>query len=134
MATAKAACTFPDEVDMPDGTTASEEEMLAGRDAVQQYMATMNEYLSCLDEESTAVPEEETPEQKPSSRWKPWPLISTSNFEPTNRATDPVAARYLSDRRQSGSSRTSSCPRQGPRRSVTIAGPHAALPRLSAPT
>jgi hypothetical protein len=64
MATAKAACTFPDEVDMPDGTTASEEEMLAGRDAVQQYMATMNEYLSCLDEESTAVPEEETPEQK----------------------------------------------------------------------
>jgi hypothetical protein len=64
MATAKGACTFPDEVDIPDGATASEEQMLAGRDAVQQYMATMNEYLSCLDEEATAVTEEETPEQK----------------------------------------------------------------------
>lgn len=65
MATAKAACTFPDEVNVPDGATASEQEMLAGRDAVQQYMATMNEYLSCLDEESTAAAEEEeTPEQK----------------------------------------------------------------------
>lgn len=64
IATAKAACTFPDEVNMPDGETASEEEMLAGRDAVQQYMATMNEYLSCLDEESTASGEEQTPEQK----------------------------------------------------------------------
>ncbi len=64
MATANAACTYPDEVDMPDGATASEPEMLAGRDAVQQYMAEMDDYLTCLDKEAKSLGEEETPEQK----------------------------------------------------------------------
>ena len=61
---ANAACDYPQEVEIPDGATSSEQDMIAGRDAVQKYLAEMDEYLACLDAEAAAIGEEETPEQK----------------------------------------------------------------------
>lgn len=51
------ACDYPDRVkDMPDGKTATRDEMIAGKKAVQSYIANMESYLSCIEaEEAQAV-------------------------------------------------------------------------------
>ena len=61
------ACTYPRAPDsMPDGSTASMEEMVAGQKQVKQYMADMDTYLKCLDEEAPKAPAADaaTEEQK----------------------------------------------------------------------
>jgi len=57
-------CNFPSEVNVPDGTTASNEEMVNGQKLVKTYMAEMEAYLECLDKEAEMLGEEETPEQQ----------------------------------------------------------------------
>ena len=59
-----AACPYPDDVSIPDGSTASEAEMLDGQKLVKAYMAEMDEYLTCLDEESTALGDDQTDDQR----------------------------------------------------------------------
>ena len=52
---ASAACDFPGNVQVPDGSVASEAEMIAGQSAVKQFMANVEGYLVCLDEEAAAL-------------------------------------------------------------------------------
>ena len=59
-----ADCDLPMDIEIPDGSTASTENMLAGQTRVKEYMATMEEYLDCLDHEEKAIPEKQTPEAK----------------------------------------------------------------------
>lgn len=55
--TAHAACTYPRAPDnMPNGGTATMEEMVAGQKQVKQYMADMDVYLKCLDDEAPPAP------------------------------------------------------------------------------
>jgi len=61
---AMAACPYPEDIKVPDGSKASEAEMLDGQKLVKAYMANMEAYLECLDTESTARVEEETDDQK----------------------------------------------------------------------
>jgi len=62
---ARAACEYPPEVKMPDGATATQEQMAAAQATVKKYMADMETYMSCLDAEAAAVPaDQQTPEQK----------------------------------------------------------------------
>jgi hypothetical protein len=62
---AHAACEFPATVKVPDGRTASKEDMTAARGMVEQYLASMESYLACLDSESAAMAlDQQTPEQK----------------------------------------------------------------------
>jgi hypothetical protein len=50
--TAWAACTYPAAPGkLPDGTTATREEMVAGKKLVEQYNTAMNTYLTCLKSE-----------------------------------------------------------------------------------
>jgi hypothetical protein len=50
--TAWAACTYPAAPGkLPDGSTATREEMVAGKKLVEQYNADMNTYLTCLKAE-----------------------------------------------------------------------------------
>ena len=50
------ACDYPQRVDMPDGATATKDEMIAGQKGVKQYMANMDTYLACIEaEEAQAV-------------------------------------------------------------------------------
>ncbi|RZV39255.1 MAG: hypothetical protein EX272_00995 [Chromatiales bacterium] len=43
------ACDYPQRVSVPDGATASKEDMIAGQRGVKSYMASMEEYLSCIE-------------------------------------------------------------------------------------
>lgn len=45
------ACDYPSRVDIPDGATASKEQMLESQQAVKAYMSTMEEYLTCIERE-----------------------------------------------------------------------------------
>lgn len=56
-AQAALACDYPERVgDLPDGITASRDDMIAGKKAVQSYLADMEAYLSCIEaEEAQAV-------------------------------------------------------------------------------
>ncbi len=49
------ACDYPERVSIPNGTTATKEEMLEGQRGVKAYVATMEAYLECIvDEEKKA--------------------------------------------------------------------------------
>lgn len=59
-----AECDFPAAVEIPSGATATNEDMSAGQTLVKQYMAEMEAYLDCLDNEEATIPEKQTPEAK----------------------------------------------------------------------
>jgi hypothetical protein len=59
-----AVCPYPEEVTVPDGATASSDEMVNGQALVKQFMAEMEDYLDCLDREEATIPEKQTPEAK----------------------------------------------------------------------
>jgi rhamnose utilization protein RhaD (predicted bifunctional aldolase and dehydrogenase) len=45
------ACDYPERVSIPNGNTATKDEMVAGQRGVKQYMADMEAYLACIEEE-----------------------------------------------------------------------------------
>ena len=63
MTSGYAACMSPEEVSVPDGKQASMEDMLAAQTAVKSYLAEMEDYLKCLDEEAAAQGDAQTEEQ-----------------------------------------------------------------------
>lgn len=58
------ACETPSMVEIPDGETATMEEMVAAQEAVQGYVASMEDYLACVDEELEAAGEDAPDEYK----------------------------------------------------------------------
>jgi hypothetical protein len=61
-----AACTHPlAPAHLPDGATATKDEMVAANQLVKQYMADMDAYLQCVDSEAPKVPTgKQTDEEK----------------------------------------------------------------------
>jgi len=56
MAQGALGCDYPARVDMPDGATATKEAMITGQRGIKAYMASMEEYLSCIEgDEASAV-------------------------------------------------------------------------------
>lgn len=53
-ATAFANCQYPEKSTVPNGATATEKEMIEGQRGVKKFMADMDVYLACLDEQSKA--------------------------------------------------------------------------------
>ncbi len=49
------ACDYPDRAEIPNGSTATRDEMLEGQRAVRDYIAAMEEYLACIEEEEAAT-------------------------------------------------------------------------------
>ena len=46
------ACDYPERLaDIPDGDTATRDEMVEGKKAVQAYLGNMESYLSCIEAE-----------------------------------------------------------------------------------
>ena len=45
------ACDYPPRADIPNGATATKEDMLNGQKSVKAYMSAMDEYLACLEAE-----------------------------------------------------------------------------------
>lgn len=60
------ACEYPERPTLPDGSTASKDEMIAAQSAVKAFLASVDEYLNCIEqEEKDAIaamddPDEET--------------------------------------------------------------------------
>src|SRR5262245_33010753 len=50
---ASAECTYPKSpTNLPDGRTATEEDMVAGMKAIKEYNVSVNTYLACLETEA----------------------------------------------------------------------------------
>ncbi len=45
------ACDYPERISIPNGNSASKEEMVAGQKGVKKFMADMEIYLDCINEE-----------------------------------------------------------------------------------
>jgi uncharacterized protein YbjQ (UPF0145 family) len=66
-APASAGCVYPRAPDnLPDGATATTEQMVEGQKAVKQYMGEMDAYLNCLDLESDS--QKASPDLKPEQK------------------------------------------------------------------
>jgi hypothetical protein len=59
-----AECAKATAPNLPDGNTASMEEMVAGQKAVKEFIAEGTAYQGCLDAEEAAAGEDEAPEAK----------------------------------------------------------------------
>jgi hypothetical protein len=56
------ACDYPERPTIPDGATASKDELLAAKDAIQTFMANVDTYLQCVEsEEKAAIAELDNP-------------------------------------------------------------------------
>ena len=55
------ACEYPERPTLPDGSTASREDMIAAQTAVKAFLASIDEYLLCIEQEEkdaiAALPE-----------------------------------------------------------------------------
>lgn len=49
------ACEYPTRVLIPNGNTATKEEMIAGQQGVKKYVADMEIYLACIVDEEKAA-------------------------------------------------------------------------------
>ena len=57
------ACDYPERPAIPDGSTASKEELLAAKDAVGAFLADVDTYLTCIETaEKEAVEALESPD------------------------------------------------------------------------
>ena len=55
MAQGALACDYPTRIDLPDGATASKEDMIAAQKDVKAYVASMDEYLNCMEGDEAAA-------------------------------------------------------------------------------
>ena len=63
------ACDYPERPSMPDGSTASKDELLAAKDSVQDFMAKVDEYLNCIEgEEKAAIEAMDNPSEEEMQR------------------------------------------------------------------
>jgi hypothetical protein len=49
------ACDYPDRPQIPDGATASKDDLLAAKASIQSYMEAVDEYLTCVETEEQAA-------------------------------------------------------------------------------
>lgn len=50
------ACDYPQRIDVPNGATATKDDMITGQKSVKTYMTSMEEYLACIEaDEAQAV-------------------------------------------------------------------------------
>ena len=59
------ACDYPERPSIPDGSTASKDELIAAKNSVQDFMANVDEYLICVEgEEKAAVEAMDNPSEE----------------------------------------------------------------------
>jgi len=59
------ACDYPERPAIPDGSTASKDELIAAKNSVQDFMANVDEYLNCIEgAEKAAVEEMDSPSEE----------------------------------------------------------------------
>ena len=59
------ACEYPERPALPDGGTASKDEMIAAQTAVKAFLAAVDEYLNCIEQaEEDAIAAMENPDEE----------------------------------------------------------------------
>ena len=61
------SCDYPARPFIPDGATASKDELIAAKNGVQEYLASVDEYLQCVElehESALAALDNPTPEKQ----------------------------------------------------------------------
>ena len=48
-------CDYPERPALPDGSTAAKEDMIAAQSAVKEFLANVDEYLICIEQEERAA-------------------------------------------------------------------------------
>jgi len=57
------ACDYPERPNIPDGSTASKDDLLAAKESVNGFLAGVDDYLTCIENaEKAAVAELESPD------------------------------------------------------------------------
>jgi hypothetical protein len=63
------ACDYPERPTMPDGSAASKDELLAAKSSVQDFIAKVDEYLTCIEAaEQAAIAELDNPSEEEMQR------------------------------------------------------------------
>ena len=58
------ACDYPERPALPDGNTAPKEEMIAAQSTVKEFLASVDDYLQCIEqEEKDAVAALDNPDE-----------------------------------------------------------------------
>ena len=84
---AAAECVLPEEITVPDGLVSSYEEMRDGQTFVKAYMAEMEAYLDCLEQQKAELDKEAQPTD-PGSRL----LADEEHLEQRTAAIDAMEA------------------------------------------
>ncbi len=50
-APAALACDYPERVEIPNGSSATKDEMVAGQKGIKIFMAEMEEYIECIEDQ-----------------------------------------------------------------------------------
>ena len=91
---ANAECVYPKEpTNMPDGATASQEQMVEGMKAVKEYNNQVTAYLSCLEQEKSARVEAAGPDA-PAEQIEQINAIHTKRHNAAVEALEQQAARF----------------------------------------
>ena len=91
---ANAECTYPKEPsNMPDGATATQDQMVEGMKAVKEYNSSVTVYLSCLEEEMNARVEAAGPDA-PAEQIEQIKAIHTKRHNAAVEALEQQAARF----------------------------------------
>ena len=86
------ACDYPVKAPIPNGSTASQEEMIEGQRGVKQYVADMEAYLECIVEEEKAA-RAEIEDLKPEDEQQREELL-TKKYNAAVEEMEQVAAKF----------------------------------------
>src|SRR5215510_1962528 len=93
-AAAQAECNYPKEPSsLPDGATATQEQMVEGMKAVKEYNTQVTSYLSCLDQEMDARVEAAGPDA-PAEQIEQIKASHTKRHNAAVEALEQQAARF----------------------------------------
>jgi hypothetical protein len=91
---AQAECSYPKEPsNLPDGATATQEQMVEGMKAVKEYNNQVTAYLSCLEQEMNARVEAAGPDA-PAEQLEQIRAIHTKRHNAAVDALEQTAARF----------------------------------------
>ena len=94
VAAANAECAYPKEpANMPDGATATQDQMVEGMKAVKEYNTAVTTYLDCLEQEMNARVEAAGPDA-PAEQIEQIKAIHTKRHNAAVEALEQQAARF----------------------------------------
>lgn len=87
----QAECFYPEDIVIPDGAISTYEEMRDSQTFVKEYMAEMEAYLECLEQEDSAQANELTDEDEPTGENE---VLRTQRRHAAIDAMESVAAQF----------------------------------------